>query len=64
MNNRSSMHAVADKELLKILGVEEKERGSSKTNSAQSHRSRNGVLSKRGASVGASVVVLSNKTSK
>ena len=64
MNNRSSMHAPSDSQLLKILGVEDaverKERGAgSKTNSAHSHRSRSGVLSKRGTSV-----VVNSKQSK
>ena len=64
MNNRSSMHA-GDKDLLKILGVDKEQgAGSSKTNSSHSHRSRSGVLSKRGTSVGASVVVVSRKQSK
>ena len=40
------------------MGVEDKELGAgSSRNSSHSHRSRNGVLSKRGTSVGASIVV-------
>ena len=63
------MHA-AESQLLKILGVENggeaKERGagSSKTNSAHSHRSRNGVLSKRGTSVGGTSIVVQSKQSR